>query len=443
MLNLNSKTGIFVFSALIIIASLLPGNTFAQTNVFDSATPDCTATRSGFSGDNYIGTCANILDGDSTTSYGRHCSTGGGARCRMIFADSATFVSESDLTNFSVTYDAESRWNALGAGFPDKPVTGSLSLQLFYDGGWHEVAQRNFNITILGVFSQPKTTLSVDGTWGGVTAARAVIDVSCFAGAHSGCNARENIYELGGLGTPSNSSLGNIHIGATLDGALWSGPVNYTVSGPSVSDGTSVPLIIPSKPQGIYTITYNSGGPSNATLSSITPVPSQFLTGGAAVAFSLNFETVSTPAPAPSPQPHPSDYILSANPDTISVNVRGTNPITSTETTIKASSLNNFSGDVGLKVVAVTPVLPGAVFKFIDSPAPNANIFIPENGEATSQFSVIVPPNAQPGAYNITIQGTRGSEPQTNVILNVSVRDSIFREVFRPVQDLLGLLFAR
>jgi len=148
------------------------------------------------------------------------------------------------------------------------------------------------------------------------------------------------------------------------------------------------------------------------------------------------------PTPPP-PIPLPSDYILSANPTIISVNVRGTNPITSTETTIKASSLNNFSGDVGLKVVAVTPVLPGAVFKFIDSPAPNANIFIPENGEATSQFSVIVPPNAQPGAYNITIQGTRGSEPQTNVILNVSVRDSIFREVFRPVQDLLGLLFAR
>jgi len=84
---------------------------------------------------------------------------------------------------------------------------------------------------------------------------------------------------------PSDTILVN----ATLDGSIWSGSVYYTLHGPKGESGASVAQTFSGLPDGTYTLSYSSGGPSGATLSSITPSPTQALSSGGTVAFTLNF----------------------------------------------------------------------------------------------------------------------------------------------------------
>jgi hypothetical protein len=82
---------------------------------------------------------------------------------------------------------------------------------------------------------------------------------------------------------------GNVVVNATLNGASWSGPVNFAVSGPLQSSDYQVPRRYTPAPPGYYTVSYQGGGPAGATLSSITPAPSQKLAAGQTITFTLNF----------------------------------------------------------------------------------------------------------------------------------------------------------
>jgi len=82
-----------------------------------------------------------------------------------------------------------------------------------------------------------------------------------------------------------------IVVNATLDGASWSGQVRYSIHGPYADSHTSVPQTFTSLPAGTYTLSYRSGGPSGATLASITPQPTQTLSAGGTIYFSLNFHS--------------------------------------------------------------------------------------------------------------------------------------------------------
>ena len=75
------------------------------------------------------------------------------------------------------------------------------------------------------------------------------------------------------------SQRGAIKVSATIDGIPWSGSVNYTITGSMSDTDNSVPWSFSDVPVGTYTVTYNYGGPSAATLASITPSPSQELSG--------------------------------------------------------------------------------------------------------------------------------------------------------------------
>jgi hypothetical protein len=92
--------------------------------------------------------------------------------------------------------------------------------------------------------------------------------------------------------TPSGeppAKRGTVKVSATLDGAPWSGSVNYAVNGPFSDTDNSLPWSFADVPAGTYTLTYNYGGPAGATLASITPAPTQDLPGGGTVNFILNF----------------------------------------------------------------------------------------------------------------------------------------------------------
>jgi hypothetical protein len=82
---------------------------------------------------------------------------------------------------------------------------------------------------------------------------------------------------------------GTIQVNATLNGATWSGSVSYRLTGPQTIDGTTVPATFSNRPTGSYTLNYQSGGPSGATLTSITPSATQTLNSGGTITFTLNF----------------------------------------------------------------------------------------------------------------------------------------------------------
>jgi hypothetical protein len=95
-----------------------------------------------------------------------------------------------------------------------------------------------------------------------------------------------------GGNTPTTT--GTVRVSATLNGSPWSGSLNYALSGPFPDTDNSVPWDFQNVPTGTYTVTYNYGGPSNASLSSITPQPTQDLANGGTVHFVLNFNQQSS-----------------------------------------------------------------------------------------------------------------------------------------------------
>lgn len=90
--------------------------------------------------------------------------------------------------------------------------------------------------------------------------------------------------------TTPNCAIGTANINATLDGALWSGLLTYSYSGPISGTRTdSVPVTLPDVPAGAYTISYISGGPAGANFQNITPSATQTLGAGGIITFIFNF----------------------------------------------------------------------------------------------------------------------------------------------------------
>jgi hypothetical protein len=90
-----------------------------------------------------------------------------------------------------------------------------------------------------------------------------------------------------------SKGTGDIRVEATLDGELWQGSVRYTLQGPKSLSGSSVSKLFEEAPFGTYTLIYQSGGPSGATLVSMTPKSTQTIAPGSVTTFYLNFLVVS------------------------------------------------------------------------------------------------------------------------------------------------------
>jgi len=94
------------------------------------------------------------------------------------------------------------------------------------------------------------------------------------------------------LGPGCTPTTGTIEVDATLDGSPWTGAVDYTltpetgspVSGTSVSANFTVDA-------GNWTCAYVSGGPPGAHFIDITDSPTQELSAGGTITFTLNFVT--------------------------------------------------------------------------------------------------------------------------------------------------------
>jgi uncharacterized repeat protein (TIGR01451 family) len=89
---------------------------------------------------------------------------------------------------------------------------------------------------------------------------------------------------------------GSITVKATLDGTAWAGEVNYKIEGPRSKAGSSVPQSY-RVPPGTYTITYNYGGPQEASprfalLSRISPSATEIISPGEAATLTFVFVSV-------------------------------------------------------------------------------------------------------------------------------------------------------
>jgi hypothetical protein len=96
-------------------------------------------------------------------------------------------------------------------------------------------------------------------------------------------------------GCTGEQCIGEIEVKATLCDAPWEGPVNYTLTGPgatapTVINGNNVTALFDDVDCGDWTCAYVSGGPPGAYLVDITPNPTQTLTSGGNITFTLNFE---------------------------------------------------------------------------------------------------------------------------------------------------------
>ncbi|MBU6414638.1 hypothetical protein KGQ34_00105 [Patescibacteria group bacterium] len=117
----------------------------------------------------------------------------------------------------------------------------------------------------------------------------------------------ENNGDYGVNGTGNGcTTIGAIAVSATLNGFAWpssgAASVNYSFSGPTaISSFNSVPATYSNLADGSYSLTYVSGGPAGATLTSISPCAagvnpcSQSISGGTPIAFTLNFNAAPPP----------------------------------------------------------------------------------------------------------------------------------------------------
>jgi len=89
--------------------------------------------------------------------------------------------------------------------------------------------------------------------------------------------------------------IGEIEVKATLCDAPWEGAVQYKLTGPgatapTIINGNSVNATHSDVDCGNWTCEYVSGGPPDAYFVDITPDPTQEVTNGEVITFTLNFE---------------------------------------------------------------------------------------------------------------------------------------------------------
>jgi len=203
----------------------------------------------------------------------------------------------------------------------------------------------------------------------------------------------------------AQQQTGNVVVNATLNGSPWSGVVSYMLSGPFQSNDNQVPRTYNNVPVGNYTLTYMGGGPAGAALTSITPAPTQSLTGGRTIGFNLNFTA----------QPSTGSITINAMVDGQPwMTQPGSGPISYTVTGPASDSGNNIPGTFsgmpsGLYTLSYNSGGPiGATLTGI-SPSPTQNLAPGGSIQYVLQFT------GQPKGY-VTVEATLDGQPWSGLV---------------------------
>ena len=95
----------------------------------------------------------------------------------------------------------------------------------------------------------------------------------------------EITYKLNFVSSRSSS----LSVTALYTGSAWSGPAQFSLSGPVSGSYSSLPLRLSSVPAGTYRIGYLSGGPAGATMGGIVPDTTLVIDGSRPGEFTLNY----------------------------------------------------------------------------------------------------------------------------------------------------------
>ena len=230
----------------------------------------------------------NMQMGVYTLTY----NSGGpaGAVLETIHPSSTQTLSSSGTINFTLRFRSSS-------------VSGAAVVTATHNGSaWSGPV--NYILSHYAV-SGPveKSGYSVPGTVGGLPSGN--IQLNYNSGGPAGATllgispSAQQVLSQGGsiyytMNFVTHQSYGSIIVNATLDGAPWqtaigSGPISYTISGPKYDTGSSIPGDFSSQPTGTYSVRYNSGGPTGATFSGVSPSSSQTLGPNGTIIFTLNF----------------------------------------------------------------------------------------------------------------------------------------------------------
>ena len=186
--------------------------------------------------------------------------------------------------------------------------------------------------------------------------------------------------------TISKAASGTIMVDATLNGATWVGNIDCSIVGSgTTSVCSSVPEQYETKPAGSYTLVYNGGGPAGASLSNITPSPTQNIADGNIINFTLNYVSNSAPVSTPAPMGSISIYAtLNGSPLSTSMDVTLNGPYTETLYTVPTSRYNLPPGNYYVTYNYGAPAYTG-----LSSIYPSYSQFLPVGGSITytMQFS--------------------------------------------------------
>jgi hypothetical protein len=176
--------------------------------------------------------------------------------------------------------------------------------------------------------------------------------------------------------------------------------VAYILSGPSQSNDSQVPRTYNNLPVGNYNLTYKGGGPPGAALSSITPAPTQSLSGGRTIGFNLNFTSQpSTGLISVTAMVDGQSWSTQPGSGPISYTITG--PASDSGSTMPGTFSNMPSGRYTLNYNSGGPI--GATLTGI-SPSPNQNLAPGGSISYTLQFT------GQPKGY-VTVEATIDGEP--------------------------------
>ena len=204
---------------------------------------------------------------------------------RGLAVDASGFVYVADYTNHRVQkFDGSGiflgKWGGQGAA--DGQFSYPYGVAVDHDGDVYVTDVHNHRVqkfTSFGGF------LSAWGTHGG--------DNGEFAEPYGiAVDAATNVFVVDGGNDRIQKFryvVDSIDVNVLVDGALWSGPVNYTITGPQSYPGTAAPHFVSPAPAGSYTVAYLSGGPPGATFLNSTFLGPKTLVPGGAIDFTLNF----------------------------------------------------------------------------------------------------------------------------------------------------------
>ena len=201
-----------------------------------------------------------------------------------------------------------------------------------------------------------------------------------------------------------SQTTSSIRVAATLNGSPWSGTAGYSITGPFTEADIVIPKTFGTLPSGTYTLTYTSGGPSGAVLSSITPSPTQTLTTGASITYTLNFSSVTTSSLSVT-----ASYNGAAWSGPVQFSISG--PISNNYSSVPLQLNNAPAGTYYISYKSGGP--PGAT---LGSIAPGQSIVLPNGGSAGFILNYYAAQQTGNAVVNATLNGSPWSGPVSYIL---------------------------